>query len=501
VKAQQNRQRAERGVALVIALFTLMLISVVATALILMAGTETAMKGNYKSAMHAFYDARAGLEEGRGRLWARNPNSIASCVLPGGEQMMPVGQVCYILNPSAGEVVNPVNPLDASNPYADTEYQAEWGVAVPSGPCAAIPTPPCYNTVTSNSPIASANIAGPLYKWVRITSRTEHSGKINVDGLNSDDNVNPLFYDGMQQLLSSGGQPVPGATQVLTITALAVTPYGSRRMVQYTVALAGSAAALSNFPSALTLDGNSVRFTGPSGGNGGSGTFPIVGNDINAPSGTQSGISAIGYTNSSDGTIVSSAATPSSNYMSPQNVPNVGLVSLPLLLQTPSGLQNLVQSVTQNADLVLNPPQGASADQQSLPSAMSASNPMIVVVNGDFNLTHAGGASAFTGYGLLLVTGTLHYDPDDSWYGVILVIGKGVFDGSHPGKGGQINGTVFVANTTDNSGNVLTSLGPASFSSTGGGNGIQYSSNWVKATQALLPYQVRSFREIAQTTP
>jgi len=46
VSAQKNRQPAERGVAMVIALFTLMLISVVATALILMAGTEAALKGN-----------------------------------------------------------------------------------------------------------------------------------------------------------------------------------------------------------------------------------------------------------------------------------------------------------------------------------------------------------------------------------------------------------------------------------------------------------------------
>jgi hypothetical protein len=489
---QQNRRQAERGVALVIAIFTLMLISIVGTALILMAGTETALKGNYKSAIHALYDAKAGLEEGRGRLWARNPNSIASCLLPGGGAMMPVGQVCYILNPSPGEVVNPQDP---GNPYADTEYQAEWGAAVPSGAN--------YTTVMSNSPVTSANIAGPLYKWVRITPRTEVSGNVNVDGRNPPlDNTNPLFYDGMQQLLSSNGQPVPAASQVLTITALAVTPYGSRRMVQYTVALAGSAAALTNFPSALTLDGNGVTFTGPSGGN--SGNFRIVGNDINAPQGSQSGVPAIGYTNSSDGTSVSSAATPSSNYLSPQNVPSVSFLpqsDLPPVLETPAGLDTLVQNITQNADLVLSPPQGTPADQQGLPSAMSASNPMIVVVNGDFNLTHASGTSPFTGYGLLLVTGTLHYDPDDTWNGVILVIGQGVFDGSRNGKGGQINGAVFVANTRDSSGNLLTSLGGASFNAAGGGNGIQYSSNWVKATQALMPYKVLSFREIPQTTP
>jgi hypothetical protein len=472
---------------MVIALFTLMLISVVATALILMTGTETALKGNYKSAMQSFYDAKAGLEEGRGRLWARNPDSITSCLIPGGGAMMPLNQVCYILNPSAGEVVNPQDP---TNPYADTEYQTEWGTAVPTGAA--------YNTVMSDSPIASGNIAGPLYKWVRITPRTEFSGNIDVDGINGIDNLNPLFFDGMQQLLSTNGIPVPAASQVLTITALAVTPYGSRRMVQYTVALAGSAAALGNVPSALTLDGNGVSFTGPSGGTGGrygNGNFQIDGNDVNTPPGTQSGIPAIGYTNSSDGPSVSMAATPSGNYLSPAGVPNVGIVSLPPILQTPGGLQTLVNSITQSADLVLSPSPGTAADQNSLPSAMSASNPKIVVVNGDFNL-HGNG----TGYGLLLVTGTLDYDPDASWNGLILVIGQGTFTSSRRGVG-VINGAVFVAQTLDANGALLADLGYSSFTQTGGGNGIQYSSNWVKATQALMTYQVLSFREIQQTTP
>ncbi len=196
----------------------------------------------------------------------------------------------------------------------------------------------------------------------------------------------------------------------------------------------------------------------------------------------------------------SAAATPSANYLSPPGVPPVAFVTLPPILQATSGLDSLVQSLAQNADLVINPPSGL-ADQSSLPSTMSAQNPMVVVVNGDFHLTHESGTTPFTGYGLLLVTGTLYYDPDDSWYGVVLVIGKGVFDGTQNGKGGQISGAVFVANTFDNSGNLLTSLGPASFKQTGGGNGIHFNSALVKATQALVPYQVLSFREIPQLTP
>jgi len=466
-------------VALVIALFTLMLISVVATALILMAGTETALKGNYKSAMHAFYDAKAGLEEGRGRLFARNPSSIASCVLPGGEPTMQLNQVCYILNPSPGEVVDPTDPTSL---YADNEYQTEWNTAIPSGAN--------YNTVISNSPIASANIAGPLYKWVRITPRTEASANFDSDADGNID-ITPLFFDG-QNVFDTRGAPT-GAAQVLTITSLAVTPYGSRRMVQYTVTAGALAAAMPSFPSALTLDGNGVTFTGPSGNSG----FSINGNDMDAPSGTQSGVGAIGFTNNSDSSSISAAAVPASNYLSPSGVTAIGSVSMPTLLQTPSGLDALVHNITQSADKVVNGPATQSGSVNIMPSGMSATNPMIVVVNGD--LTINGWHN--TGYGLLLVTGTLTYDPDASWDGIILVIGKGQFVSTQSGTG-QINGVLLIAQTRDPaSGTLLSALGRASFKQTGGGNGIHYSSKWVAASQALAPYQVLSFREIAQKNP
>jgi len=263
---QKRWARSERGVAIVIAIFTLMLISVVGTALILMAGTESAIKGNYKSAMHAFYDAKAGLEEGRGRLFWPNPNianPVANCVLPAPGGIVPWTRVCYIVNPSSNEVVNPLD-LSATNPYADAEYQQEWGVKVTD---AGVQVQQPFITSTSvipNAGVGGTDIAGPLYKWVRITPRTQASAKLAGDVTDT----NPLFYNGMQQLASSGGNPVPNAVQVLTITALAVTPYGSRRMVQYTVAVSPLATALPTFPSALTLDGNGVSFTGPNAGNG-----------------------------------------------------------------------------------------------------------------------------------------------------------------------------------------------------------------------------------------
>jgi hypothetical protein len=470
MRKMKCQQGPERGAALVIAIFSLMLISVVATSLILTAGTQNAIKSNYKSAMHAFYDAKAGLEEARGRLWASSPNSITNCVFPGGAPM-PVGNVCYIVNPSTGENVDPTN-LDLTNPYADFEYKDEWGHDVTIDN---VQKP----FITSVSPVGS--IAGPLYKWVRITPRTNQSAKFGTDNT-------ALFFDGRNT-------STVGGSQVLTITSLAVTPYGSRRMVQYTVTAGSLAAALPTFPSALTLDGNNVAFTG-SGKSG----FYINGNDMDAPQGgPPSGVGAIGFTNSNDSSSsnVSAGAVPASNYLSPSGTTAIGPVSVPTLLQTPNSLDALVQSITQIADKVVIGPVTQSDSNNVMAPGMSATNPMITVVQGD--LTMSGWHN--TGYGLLLVTGTLTYDPDASWNGIILVIGKGQFVSTQSGTG-QINGVLLIAQTRDPvSGKLLSTLGSASFKQTGGGNGIHYSSKWVGASLALAPYQVLSFREIAQTTP
>jgi hypothetical protein len=476
----RKKRSAQGGVALIIAIFTLMLISVIATALILMAGTASAIKANYKSSMQAFYDAKAGLEEGRSRLWAGSASGINNCVFPAPGSPMPANRVCYIINPdpTTGENVNPTD-LSATNPYADTEYAQELGMDVSSAS-----VQPFLN---STSPITSPNIAGPLYKWVRITPVTQHSSgtgnqttALFYDGANIYDPNNPL----------DAGLVNPG--QILAITALAVTPNGSRRLLQSTVAQ--PIFSTMSFPSALTLDGNNVNFVASG--------FYVNGNNSDQNPPAPGGVAAIGYTNNGDGSSIASAATPASNFQSPATVPKFEDInnSLSPALQSPSGLDAVVQAITQSADLVITPPTGTVANQSSLPPGMSATNPMVIVVNGDFHLSHPSG-SGFTGYGLLLVTGTFYYDPDDSWDGLILVIGKGVFDGSQHGHNGQINGAVLVAKTRDDSGNLLANLGAASFVQTGGGNGIYYSGSSVRAAQARIPYRVLSFREIPQQTP
>ena len=222
---------------------------------------------------------------------------------------------------------------------------------------------------------------------------------------------------------------------------------------------------------------------------------------------------AIGYTNNNTGTdtsfnTIKTNATPVANYQGPPINPGSPPTSPPTAATaptsisyvsdqmnqnwlTPKGLEAVVQNITNGADVVLTGP----TTPGSFPSGMSASSPMTIVVNGDLDMN----GWHNTGYGLLLVTGTLKYDPDATWEGVVLVIGQGNFVSTRGGTGG-IDGAVFVAKTRDASGNPLASLGVSSFSQTGpganAGRGINYNSCWVRSAMGPITYKVLSFREI-----
>src|SRR2546429_4668452 len=71
-----RKRRQEAGIALLIAIFILLLIGVVAIALVVSSGTESALAGNYRSSTNVYYAAVAGLEEGRARPRSNNPNSF-----------------------------------------------------------------------------------------------------------------------------------------------------------------------------------------------------------------------------------------------------------------------------------------------------------------------------------------------------------------------------------------------------------------------------------------
>ena len=496
---QFGERRSQRGVALLIAIFSLLLISVVAIALIVSSGTETSLASNYRTSTSAYYASLAGLEEGRGRLLPTSPNYIPLPANP-----MPLTQVIYITDPAGAEIVA---PDDTANPttYPDTQYKQEFGVDV---------TTRIVTKYASVSPVAG--LPGPAYKWVRINAVTEKSlgnggGGVDVNNDGDVDQFTPLFYDPANR--TPGGAMSPGlvetptppatALQALEITSFAVLPNGSEKMLQYVVQplvefpnLAGQ-----GFTAALTLAGNNVQYTGP-----GTNSFFINGQDQCNPAGPM--VTAIGYTvtsgsDSSSGNIAA-GAVPVANYLGaplttgPPPGPSTGSIAFLNTMNgnwlTPTGLDAVVQDITNNADSVITGP----ATPGSFPSGMSATHPMTIVVNGDLDLN----GWHNTGYGLLLVTGTLHYDPDATWEGVVLVIGQGNFVSTKGGTGG-IDGAVYIAKTRDGSGNLLANLGASSFSQTGPGGvnsnvgrGINYDSCLVRTAVGPITYKVIAFKEI-----
>ena len=76
--ARRPRQPKESGVAMFIAIFALLLISVVAIALVVSSGTDSSLAGNYRTASSAYYGGVAGLEEARGRLLWKNPDCFVN---------------------------------------------------------------------------------------------------------------------------------------------------------------------------------------------------------------------------------------------------------------------------------------------------------------------------------------------------------------------------------------------------------------------------------------
>ncbi len=509
-KARRGR---ERGIALLIAIFVLLLISVVAIALLVSSGTETALGSNYRASSTVYYAALAGLEEARGRLLPKNPTYFNNTDSTFIQTPFPLGSTRYVTNGLSGEVIHPWDP---SNTYYDNEYQSEFNQAASSASWQSLPSVWDYSL--------SPSLPGPMYKWVRITAATEQSLYLDVDSDGAYDNTIPIYYDPAG--VDSHGNPAPSliktlsppstAVQVLQVTALAYLPNGSQKMLQYVVAPIGVSLT---FPAALTLDGPNIG--NPSVGNNAAypltlpygATFFVDGLDqygVGSCSPGANAVRAIGYTVNTGGdpsgtNLLNAIGAANygeypgvgSHHPPPPDVNYVGGPSSPSLasnLLTVSGINSVATTLTQTADVVVSGPANSSV----MPATMSSSNPMTVVVNGDLDLTGWTG----TGYGILVVTGIFTYDPNASWNGIILVIGKGIFSSQqgYQGVNSQINGAVLVAATVDGSGNPLSSLGPPAFDFNGvGSKGIFYSSCWVQYVQSATKYQVLSFHEIPQS--
>jgi len=281
------------------------------------------------------------------------------------------------------------------------------------------------------------------------------------------------------------------------VTALAITPQGSRRIGQYEAA----ARNITPPPAALALDGPAATFNPrPSSNNyfaSGNNTGAAAYNGPGAcPATTPLQVPAISTGDAAGVTSIDNSLTTnpnrSGNYTGTGGTPSVvnqgagGTNQLSGQWSSPQTLNALAQSLGSGADTTYTCALGTPCNGSG-PYGTDAA-PKITYVNGDFNFGSSSGA------GVLIVTGTLNITGNSSFNGLILVIGQGVLSESGGGNG-QFNGSIFLAKTNNAAGVQLATLGNPQIQWNGGGtNGIQYNSCWANIGNNLV-YQVVASRE------
>lgn len=243
IRAGENRAKNdERGVALLMTIFGLLLLTGIAVAMMFSSDSETMIAVNYRDKNAATYAALSGLQEARDRLQPRNSGADALSGFPSplGPAVAAVGpgpttlpgtpgfgpQVLYVINPAIGEVVRPWDPTNA---YFDTElcqeryFQLKFNMPLraPGTACRTVPA----SVPNADTTCAAATVGGtagtgwcmfsdnsanntdwritdpagnrvPLdYKWVRITLKADNMAPVYVYPAGGGANGSQICWD------------------------------------------------------------------------------------------------------------------------------------------------------------------------------------------------------------------------------------------------------------------------------------------------------------------
>jgi len=252
-------KRDERGMALMLALFALLLLSGIGLCMVLSSNTETRIDANYGGSLRSYYAAHSGLEEMRDRI------SYLSTTTPGGlADKLPTdiagnpGGVLYVVNPDAGEIVDPSDP---TSPYFDVQLCHDYnsGVAARDSRCTAVPNATNWMASQNAAPAAAVPLG---YKWVRINLKTNRiAAPYYVDQKGDPTTLDTrVCWDGKTEQLSPGGATpacdANGMQPVYMLTSLALSQ-GTRNLLRAEVV-----GASIRPPGAITMDvGSSTSAT------------------------------------------------------------------------------------------------------------------------------------------------------------------------------------------------------------------------------------------------
>jgi hypothetical protein len=233
----------ERGMAMLVALFTVVLLSVIGFGLMYSTNMETTINANYRDKQLAIYGAMSGVQEARDRLQPAAPKVTVPTDVP----TLTNHQVIYIINPSGSETVA---PWDSTNPYMDTEL-CQHGILgltpTPGIPCTTLPSGSDWYTVVDNTDSAWApwNLSTPTeMKWTRILLKANNSTPVAANGDTGDDTQN--CWDGRNQLLKPSGYGSdcgPDGSIVKVVVTSGGTGYTSAPTVTFSSPPAGGTQA------------------------------------------------------------------------------------------------------------------------------------------------------------------------------------------------------------------------------------------------------------------
>ena len=497
---------SESGIALLIAIFVLLLITAIGAGMIMLTNTEINTSANFRDEQTAYFGAKAGIEEVRDRLRAGASNSLNGS-LPVA-LLGTAGGALYVVNPNNGETDTPWAVNGAA--YADDEVCGEMANLGVAYACTGTPAAPVgttwYTSTTASTAyqtLPTATVPVTSWKWTRVNLKTDYTSSgaaatSSVDGQvwPAHDNYIVCWTGSNEMATPLAGSPLTtcstagaGYLPVYVMTTLAVTPSGSRRMVQAEV----TAITLPTLPGAMIFDGPTPVYGDPN-----SAAFGVTGIDQaqgpSAGAGCPSAVNqpALGAFNAASDTSLSGTVRASSyTGAAGTGSPSVANVSSSLgALATVGGLEALVSQITAMAA-----PANINASSVTNPGTNAA--PVINVVTGDLSF---GGS----GSGILLVEGNLTMSGTPNFNGLILVIGKGTVT-KNGGDNGTLDGSILVANLYDSSGvytpaHLLPPAGAPGIPTlnwNGGGNAsVNYDSCWSSALSKSLNYRIVAVREM-----
>lgn len=473
-----KRLKSQRGIAMMVALLSLLLLAAIGMGLMFMADTENSVNNNYRDSQKAYFAARAGAEDAR-LLLVRDAtlNTNALALTP--PQSGSPSKMLYLKNPTGTETIDPTTAAGSTlsaNPYLDDQLCWErynLGLTPGSGPCGSngqtgqLLTNSNSFTATTMTSTAGVNGTDALpFKWVRITAKQNLMGALGASGTkvaSLPGNNQQVCWDGSNEVVITLGtcqSQTPMLMPVWQLTSLAVTPKlgsnpGSRRMVQMEVALSPplippapiSVQAPVNLQGSYVLNAyDNCSCTCTTTGNGAHQVTTCgVGQPACVSSAhaiyTQNSVSVTGgagQTQTSYGSDPTSTASvqnvnPWPNSLNIDNLINRYKAGASSPSFSCSGTQDLTTMPATYKNCGTQTSQTFGTYPSSLPTepAPGTYTPVTEYIPGSVKLT-----SAASGSGILIVDGDLEINGGLNWYGLILVRGKVSFTG---GAGASTN--------------------------------------------------------------